>query len=72
MHLHDDSADLVMRHVFANISLYNVNHANMMYLAAPDPSWATVSHCGDFPCTGRENVLIRFEGELEQEANIPI
>ncbi len=63
--LHEESSDLVMKHIFRDTSIENVNNVNFMYLMDPPESWATIEDCGDFPCTGPKNVLLSFEGTLE-------
>lgn len=60
--MHSDSSDLVMVHTFRDITLHNVQNANFLYLDNPLDEWAQVAQCGDFPCTGRKNVLFKFEG----------
>ena len=30
-------------------------------LVGPDPGWANLKDCGDFPCTAPLNVLIQFK-----------
>lgn len=32
----------------------------MAYLMSPNPKWANIDDCGQFPCTGPNNVLIQF------------
>lgn len=62
INLHSDSADMVMHHTFRAITLHNVQNANFLYLANPLPEWASLAQCGEFPCTGRKNVVFKFEG----------
>ena len=62
--LHSNSADLVMPHLFQTITLLNIAKGNLVHLLQPDPEWAQLSQCGDFPCTGRNNVLLKFEGDV--------
>lgn len=49
-----------MKHVFKDITVDNVNEANMLYLADPNPDWANIKYCGEFVCTGPENILFEF------------
>lgn len=67
--LHEDSSDLIMKHVFKDITIDNVNEANLLYLADPDPKWADLKYCGEFVCTGPENVLFEFQGSIAQKNN---
>ena len=32
-----------------------------MYIPKPLDSWAVIRDCGNFPCTGLYNVIIKFE-----------
>ena len=34
----------------------------MAYLYSPPLSWAVIDDCGNFPCTGPSNALIRIDG----------
>jgi len=40
----------------------NVATEAMAYLFTPPNAWAVVDDCGSFPCTGPNNVIIKFEG----------
>jgi len=33
---------------------------NIAYMAEPNPGWANLKDCGDFPCTAPLNSLISF------------
>ena len=64
--LHQESADLILPHSFKQVKLVNITDANLLHLLKPDPDWAQLTKCGDFPCTGRNNVLLKFIGQLSQ------
>ncbi len=68
--LHEDSPDLIMKHTFNDLSLDNVNEANLLYLEDPSPDWVSIKYCGDFECTAPENILFEFQGEIKQRNNV--
>lgn len=35
-----------------------------MYIPSPLQKWAVIRDCGNFPCTGLNNVLIKFHGTI--------
>lgn len=45
-----------------NSKLHNVNFDAFAYLFTPPNEWSVVDDCGEFPCTGPLNALIKFEG----------
>ena len=69
INLHNDSEDLVMKHIFKDLVLDDVNQANLLYLTDPDPEQVSLKQCGDFECTGQENVLFEFQGTITQQNN---
>lgn len=34
----------------------------MVYIYDPPQSWASIDDCGEWPCTGPENVVLNFKG----------
>lgn len=64
--LHPEASDLIMEHVFEDITLHNVATDNLMYLMDPPISWAVLSDCVGFPCTAPEHVLLSFNGEITE------
>jgi len=47
---------------FVNPVFDNVHSDAIIFLTDPNPSWAILKDCGSFPCTGPDNVVIKFEG----------
>jgi len=45
--------------VFSGVKLINVANDSIFYMPEPDPVWANVIFCGEFPCTGLKNAVIR-------------
>jgi len=51
--------------VFAKTKLINVASDSLFAMAEPDPVWANIIFCGEFPCTGLKNVVVRdLDGSL--------
>jgi hypothetical protein len=40
----------------------DVREQAMAYIMHPDPGWANINDCGDFPCTAPLNAIIDFSG----------
>ena len=47
---------------FINPIFDNVHSDAIIFLADPNPHWAIIKECGNFPCTGPDNAVIKFEG----------
>jgi hypothetical protein len=56
---------------FIDATFDNVAHSAMARLADPDPAWAIIKDCGNFPCTAPENVVFKFEGATFSGTNTP-
>jgi hypothetical protein len=49
--------------VFMETSTFdNFNFLSLGYLDAPNPDWAIISECGNFPCTGPTQIAVHFNG----------
>jgi hypothetical protein len=44
---------------FAKTKLINVANDSLFAMAEPDPEWANKIFCGEFPCTGLKNAIVR-------------
>jgi len=44
-----------------NSRLENVHQDALAYIMSPPVEWANIDDCGEFPCTGPNNMLIQFE-----------
>jgi hypothetical protein len=42
----------------------NVKDGAFVTLSNPNPGWANLRDCGDFPCTGPSNILLSFQGTV--------
>ena len=42
----------------------NVSKDAIAYIYDPPEGWATIDDCGQWPCTGPENIVIKFEDAL--------
>ena len=45
--------------VFSGIKLVNVANDSIFYMPDPDPEWQNKIFCGEFPCTGLKNAIVR-------------
>ena len=46
---------------FYDSKFNNVNPGALAYLKAPNPGWANLKDCNEFPCTAPANVLFSFQ-----------
>ena len=53
-------SDKIPPHFFENCSFENVDDQGMGYLEKPNPAWANIKDCGNFPCTAPNNVFFVF------------
>jgi hypothetical protein len=47
-----------------NTKFINVEQDSIAYVRDPEPGWANIKDCGDFPCTAPHNVLFNFIGTV--------
>lgn len=45
--------------VFSGAKLINVANDSIFYMPEPDPEWGNIIFCGEFPCTGLKNAIVR-------------
>jgi len=57
-----DSSDKIPPHFFNNCILEDVDDSGFAFLEKPDPKWANVKDCGNFPCTAPNNLIFSFSG----------
>lgn len=61
------AADYIPMHNFDGCTFDNVEEGAFAWIEKPDPAWATTTpltspdNCGDYPCTGPENVVLSFK-----------
>lgn len=54
-----------------NARFLNVSYDAYGYIFTPPNSWASIDDCGEFPCTGPNNVLVRFENASYEGTILP-
>jgi hypothetical protein len=53
-------------HNFKNTRFENIEEAALAWIEEPNPKWAatdpltTPDNCADWPCTGPENIVLKF------------
>ena len=52
-----DGSDKIPPHWFNNCIFEDVNDDGFAFLEKPDPAWANVKDCGNFPCTAPNNII---------------
>jgi hypothetical protein len=55
---------------FYDTKFIDVDQNAFAYIDSPNPAWAAVDDCGDFPCTAPANILFQFFG-TEFEGSSP-
>jgi len=55
-----NDSDKIPMHYFNNIVFDNVDDAGWAFLKKPNPGWANVKDCGNFPCTAPNNLIFTF------------
>jgi len=58
---HRNGTDYYPIQRFYSASFKNVHEDNFGFFRDPNPIWATVEKCGAFPCTGPQQIVMRFE-----------
>jgi len=48
-------------HEFHGTKFFNVESDALGYLFDPPKKWAIIKDCGEWPCTGPQNVLFSFK-----------
>ena len=56
------SSDKIPPHFFNNCVLEDVDDNGFAFLIKPNPGWANVKDCGNFPCTAPNNLIFSFAG----------
>jgi len=56
------SSDKIPPHFFNNCILEDVDDNGFAFLVKPNPGWANVKDCGNFPCTAPNNLIFSFAG----------
>jgi hypothetical protein len=59
--LNPTASDYIQPHLFIGTKMNNVKPGAMAYLKAPNPGWANLKDCVEFPCTAPLNVLFDFK-----------
>jgi hypothetical protein len=58
----DKASDYIPINTFKNIKFVNVEDDAMVKMVDPNPKWANLKDCGDFPCTAPKNTVYMFTG----------
>lgn len=53
-----------------NTTINNVAMEALAYIYDPKEAWANISDCGEWPCTGPENVVIKFTGTTYGDSDL--
>jgi len=53
-------SDKIPPHFFDNCKFEDVSDDGMGYLDKPNPAWANIKDCANFPCTAPNNVIFTF------------
>lgn len=53
-------SDKIPPHFFDNCKFEDVTDDGFAFLDKPDPAWANIKDCGNFPCTAPNNVIFTF------------
>jgi hypothetical protein len=56
----EHASDKIPMHYFTNIKFEDVDTASMAFFEDPPSKWAIIKDCGEFPCTGPNNILLSF------------
>jgi len=59
--LHDSAADHIGMQFFSGVVFDDVTNDAVAYIRSPPGKWATIDDCGEFPCTGPQNVVMKFK-----------
>lgn len=59
--VHKYSSDYTALHRFHNTLLDNVNDNSFAFIMDPNPGWAGVTDCGEWPCTAPSNIVFNFK-----------
>ena len=65
------NADHVPVNTFTNTEFVNVNHNALASLNDPNPGWANLADCGQFPCTAPHNAIIKFKNAKASGSLVP-
>jgi len=59
--LNPKASDYIPPHQFNNTKFNKVQPSAMAYIKSPDPAWANLKDCIEFPCTAPLNILFDFQ-----------
>ena len=55
-----DGSDKIPPHFFYNCKIKDVDNAGLAWFEKPNPAWANVKDCGNFPCTAPNNMIFQW------------
>jgi hypothetical protein len=56
-----DSSDKIPPHSFNGCKFTDVDDIGFAFLTKPNPKWANIKDCGNFPCTAPNNLIFSFK-----------
>lgn len=59
--LNPTASDYIPPHLFVNTKFNNVMPGAMAFIKHPNPGWANLKDCVEFPCTAPLNILFDFQ-----------
>ena len=59
---HKYAPDYIPIHNFKSCTFKDIGEDSVAYFKPPLARWATIDDCGEWPCTGPENIVLTFEG----------
>ena len=55
-------SDKIPPHFFYNCKVEDVDDQGLAWFEKPDPAWANIKDCGNFPCTAPNNMIFQWSG----------
>lgn len=62
--MHADAHDMTPIVEFYDTKFIDIDQSAIGFFTGPDPRRANVKDCGDFPCTGKNNILLAFQDTI--------
>ena len=60
-HNHKSQPDYIIIHNFKSCTFRDIGEDAVSLMSPPKDKWANIDDCGEWPCTGPENVVLTFE-----------
>ena len=59
--MNSGASDVHPIETFTNTKFYDLHEDAFAYLMDPPLEWANLKDCGNFPCTGPQNIVLYFK-----------